>query len=224
MQDESGKWNKFGGRLAWDKTYICHNNPAYGGTGNGKTGEDYHAAPNIDHTQDRVRQDIVKWLKYLRNSIGFDGWRFDFVKGYGTLPIELKLFENKIFEFEKPRDEGATDRMRDGRRGIAGGEFTKEYIDSTVPELAVGEFWDTCEYADGVLNYNQDGHRQRTVNWCDRTGGTAAAFDFTTKGRSASQTISHPTATNILLVTKYTVSGHHQLVETSRPSLMCGLL
>lgn len=67
----------------------------------------------------------------------------------------------------------------------AGGEFTKEYIDATVPELAFGEFWDTCEYTDGVLNYNQDSHRQRTVNWCDRTGGTAAAFDFTTKGSSS---------------------------------------
>lgn len=28
----------------------------------------------------------------------------------------------------------------------------------------------------------QDGHRQRTVNWVDSTGGTNAAFDFTTKG------------------------------------------
>jgi hypothetical protein len=28
----------------------------------------------------------------------------------------------------------------------------------------------------------QDSHRQRTVNWCDSTGGTSAAFDFTTKG------------------------------------------
>jgi hypothetical protein len=28
----------------------------------------------------------------------------------------------------------------------------------------------------------QDNHRQRTINWCDSTGGTAAAFDFTTKG------------------------------------------
>lgn len=58
----------------------------------------------------------------------------------------------------------------------------KEYLDATVPELAFGEYWDTCEYTDGVLNYNQDAHRQRTVNWCDRTGGTSAAFDFTTKG------------------------------------------
>jgi hypothetical protein len=28
----------------------------------------------------------------------------------------------------------------------------------------------------------QDAHRQRTVNWVDATGGTNAAFDFTTKG------------------------------------------
>ena len=28
----------------------------------------------------------------------------------------------------------------------------------------------------------QDAHRQRTINWVDQTGGTCAAFDFTTKG------------------------------------------
>ena len=64
----------------------------------------------------------------------------------------------------------------------AGGQFIQEYVNATVPYMAFGEFWDTCEYTDGVLNYNQDGHRQRTVNWCDATGGTSAAFDFTTKG------------------------------------------
>ncbi|KAK9843998.1 hypothetical protein WJX81_001575 [Elliptochloris bilobata] len=145
FQDDQGRWNKFGGRLPWDQSAICCNNGAFGGTGRHKTGEDYVAAPNIDHTQPAVREDIKKWLKWLRNSIGFDGWRFDFVKGYG-------------------------------------GEFAKEYIDMTVPEMAFGEYWDTCEYTDGVLNYNQDAHRQRTVNWCDRTGGTASAFDFTSKG------------------------------------------
>jgi hypothetical protein len=48
--------------------------------------------------------------------------------------------------------------------------------------MAFGEYWDTCSYTDGVLNYSQDTHRQRTVDWCDATGGTAAAFDFTLKG------------------------------------------
>ena len=77
-----------------------------------------------------------------------------------------------------------------------GGEFVKEYLDATVPELAFGEYWDTCEYTDGVLNYNQDAHRQRTVNWCDRTGGTSAAFDFTTKGTSAQPLLSQAISTD----------------------------
>mmetsp|Transcript_15218 Transcript_15218/g.26374 ORF Transcript_15218/g.26374 Transcript_15218/m.26374 type:complete len:244 (+) Transcript_15218:26-757(+) len=84
-------------------------------------------------------------MKYLRTSIGFDGWRFDYVRGYP-------------------------------------GQFCKQYINETTPEMAFGEYWDSCEYTDGVLKYNQDAHRQRTINWCDQTGGTAAAFDFTTKG------------------------------------------
>ena len=150
--------------------------------------------------QERIRNDIAGWLAYLK-TVGFDGWRFDFVRGYG-------------------------------------GQFVKAYVDATVPQLAFGEYWDSCDYSDGVLNYNQgaqkvgrwaptlllashsgassplsaprlkqpfpphlphlthnpspthahadatptDNHRQRTINWCDQTGGTAAAFDFTTKG------------------------------------------
>lgn len=145
FQGPDGKWNKFGGRLAWDASVVCCNNPAYGGRGNPKQGEDYAAAPNIDHTQERVRNDYIEWLKFLRNSIGYDGWRLDFVRGYQ-------------------------------------GSYVKTYVDSTVPAMAFGEFWDSCDYTDGVLNYNQDSHRQRAVNWCDSTGGTAGAFDFTTKG------------------------------------------
>ncbi|EFN55550.1 hypothetical protein CHLNCDRAFT_31136 [Chlorella variabilis] len=144
-QGDDGKWNKFGGRLAWDKSAICANNPAFGGTGGYKNAEDYPAAPNVDHSQERIRKDIAEWMRYLRNSIGFDGWRFDYVKGYE-------------------------------------GRWIGEYVNATVPEMAFGEYWDTCSYTDGVLNYNQDSHRQRTVDWCDATGGTSAAFDFTTKG------------------------------------------
>lgn len=86
LLQEDGKWNKFGGRLAWDKSYICNNNPSFGGTGCHKPQEDYVAAPNLDHSQERVRKDITAWMKWLRNNVGFDGWRFDFVKGYGMRP------------------------------------------------------------------------------------------------------------------------------------------
>jgi hypothetical protein len=50
-QDGTGKWNVFGGRLAWDAGAICSNNPAFGGRGNHKTGDDYPAAPNVDHSK-----------------------------------------------------------------------------------------------------------------------------------------------------------------------------
>ena len=110
LKGDDGRWNKFGGRLAWDATAVTSNNPgagpgcakgrlrcpwggcldvggasaarvlrtpilaarrgrtaprtasvprplcpaAWGGRGSRKAGDDYPAAPNIDHTQARV--------------------------------------------------------------------------------------------------------------------------------------------------------------------------
>lgn len=82
-QDESGRWNLFSGRMAWDQQAITTDNPEFGGRGNPGTGEDYGPAPNIDHTKDWVRGDLKEWLHWMKNDIGFGGWRFDFVKGYG---------------------------------------------------------------------------------------------------------------------------------------------
>ena len=144
-QDDVGRWNKYTGKLAWDSSAITSENPDFGGRGNRGTGEDYLPAPNIDHTQEFVRNDLKEWLEWLRQEVGFRGWRFDFVKGYS-------------------------------------GVYTGEYVNETRPFLSFGEFWDACSYRDGVLEYNQDAHRQRTCNWVDSTGGNTAAFDFTTKG------------------------------------------
>ena len=32
--------------------------------------------------QERIREDITDWLHWLRYSVGFDGWRLDFVRGF----------------------------------------------------------------------------------------------------------------------------------------------
>ena len=82
-QDEQGRWNIYTGRMAWDQRAITTDNPEFGGQGNHGTGEDYGPAPNIDHTQDWVRRDLKEWLHWMKHEIGFGGWRFDFVKGYG---------------------------------------------------------------------------------------------------------------------------------------------
>lgn len=45
----------------------------------------------------QVQECISIWLRWLRLQVGFDGWRFDFVKGYGAefvgLSTSLPPFE-----------------------------------------------------------------------------------------------------------------------------------
>lgn len=47
----------------------------YGGRGNRSSGDCFTAAPNIDHSQPFVKRDISDWLCWLREHVGFDGWR-----------------------------------------------------------------------------------------------------------------------------------------------------
>jgi alpha-amylase len=37
---------------------------------------------NIAHGNAKARQDIKAWLAWMKNEIGFDGWRYDYAKGF----------------------------------------------------------------------------------------------------------------------------------------------
>lgn len=144
-QGHGGRYNRYDGiPLSWDEHAVTS---CSGGLGNLSTGDNFHGVPNIDHTQPFVRKDIVKWLRWLRTSVGLQDFRFDFAKGYAA-------------------------------------KYVKEYIEESKPIFSVGEYWDTCNYTTPsyCLDYNQDSHRQRIINWIDKTGGLSASFDFTTKG------------------------------------------
>lgn len=145
FQNQNGIWNIFGGRLNWDDRAVVADDPHFQGRGNKSSGDCFHAAPNIDHSQDFVRKDIKEWLRWLRKDIGYDGWRLDFVRGFW-------------------------------------GGYVKDYIDASTPYFAVGEYWDSLSYTYGEMDHNQDAHRQRIIDWINAAGGTAGAFDVTTKG------------------------------------------
>ncbi|EYU22438.1 hypothetical protein ABFS82_05G010800 [Erythranthe guttata] len=145
FQNQNGVWNIFGGRLNWDDRAIVADDPHFQGRGNKSSGDNFHAAPNIDHSQEFVRKDIREWMNWLREEIGYDGWRLDFVRGFW-------------------------------------GGYVKDYMESTEPYFAVGEYWDSLSYTYGEMDHNQDAHRQRIVDWINATNGTAGAFDVTTKG------------------------------------------
>lgn len=45
----------------------------------------FAAARDLDHFNPAVRQEIIRWMNFLKNDIGFDGWRYDFVHGYDPI-------------------------------------------------------------------------------------------------------------------------------------------
>ncbi len=45
-------------------------------------GQGDHGCRDLDHNNDLVREDAKVFLRWLRYTIGFDGWRYDMVKGY----------------------------------------------------------------------------------------------------------------------------------------------
>ncbi len=66
----------------WGSDSVCRGDEWTGATGNYDTGDGYGAARDIDHTQAYVRQSIIDWMNWLKSYIGYDGWRYDYVKGY----------------------------------------------------------------------------------------------------------------------------------------------
>ena len=56
LQDSKGRWNQYTGRYAWDAGCICSGDEQYGGTGQPKEGSCFGAAPNVDHSNERVRK------------------------------------------------------------------------------------------------------------------------------------------------------------------------
>lgn len=66
----------------WGPDAVCRGDEWPGAAGNWDTGSGYAAARDIDHTQPYVQQSIIDWLHWMKANIGYDGWRYDYSKGY----------------------------------------------------------------------------------------------------------------------------------------------
>jgi len=67
---------------AWGPDSVCSDDEWGRGQGAPDTGKGFHAARDIDHTKKYVRDSVKAWLSALRAGPGFDGWRYDYARGF----------------------------------------------------------------------------------------------------------------------------------------------
>lgn len=156
-KQEDGHWNVYdfpSEKANWRKWALVRGD--YGGTGAPDSGADFAAAPDIDHTQAKVRDDLSEWLRWMKDEVGFEGVRFDFTKGYAPVYARgyAKAMGAKFAVGEYWTSMSYGDRLNpnqdphrqeladwvDGTQGeVATFDFTTKGI--LQEALASGEFW-----------------------------------------------------------------------------------
>lgn len=58
-------------------------------TGADDTGENWGGARDLDHTSAYVQADCEAYLAWLKGDYGYDGWRYDFCKGYDGMFVGI---------------------------------------------------------------------------------------------------------------------------------------
>jgi alpha-amylase len=67
----------------WGNDAVCRDDEWPGARGNYDSGSSYNAGRDIDHTQVYVQNSLKEWLLWMKNTVGYDGWRYDYAKGFG---------------------------------------------------------------------------------------------------------------------------------------------
>lgn len=87
------------GRMVWghyndcDPQEIINGDGGAGGNDDGESG----FSPNVAHQNLVVKSQLKEWLSWLKNPIGFDGWRYDYVKGFA--PNNIRAYNDHTQPF-----------------------------------------------------------------------------------------------------------------------------
>ena len=201
-----GAWNVFadldadGEPIHWGDWAITCDDPAFFGKGAPDSGENYGPAPDLDHANPELRFALKRWMAWLRDEIGFGGFRFDFVRGFAPEYVEEYIRSAFPPETANPRRERfesvesasfagelGDETCEDDAAG-AGDDKANDKTKKTKavllenPAFHVGENWVDMHWEGATLSYDQDGPRSRLVDWIADTHGSCALFDFPTKG------------------------------------------
>jgi len=84
-------------KMAWGYQQADPVEIVAGSGGGGRDDGQSGFAPNIAHTEAVVRNELKEWLSWLQSEIGFDGWRYDMVKGYAPQHLAEYNYHTKPY-------------------------------------------------------------------------------------------------------------------------------
>lgn len=77
--------------MHWSLADICQNDDGgntkrngYDVSGAMDTGDDFRGCRDLDHTSDNVRKNVKLYLRFLKEELGYTGFRYDMVKGFAA--------------------------------------------------------------------------------------------------------------------------------------------
>ena len=101
-RDGATNWTDFptetykGVTYEWGPWAICSNDEVANEPGQEKptgapdTGDNFDGCRDLDHTNTKVQEGVKAYLDFLKNDLGYVGWRYDMVKGYA--PQYTKMY------------------------------------------------------------------------------------------------------------------------------------
>lgn len=126
QKDDRGRYTVFE-QPDWGAWAICGNDQSGAGEGAQSTGELLEYAPDIDHTNPKVQQDVKDWVAWMFKTVGIRALRLDFVIGFAPYLQE-----------QYARAAGSPFTVAEYWHGDP--DVLKNYINATKGQIAVFDF------------------------------------------------------------------------------------
>ncbi|KEP61358.1 UNVERIFIED_CONTAM: Alpha-amylase AMY3, putative [Hammondia hammondi] len=181
-QDKRGHWTVFEDPHWGPWAIVCNNLQGYKGEGGFDTGTRVDCAPDLDHTNKRVQEDVKKWLSWLVREIGYTSIRLDMAGGYGVA-FQKSYIDSvdrpfTVGEYWDGCTETLANYVRAGQGSLAAFDFALYYVLKRCVESQRFHEMNSCGRINGLIGLEPqlavtfiENHDTDHLDYCTTFGG-----------------------------------------------------